>query len=1321
LRLTGFDIDGFGVFHDISLKGLPSGLALFLGDNEAGKSTLLAFFRSVLFGFPDKRSKERAYPPIVGGNLGGRIGVMTRALGEVVVERRAGPHGGNVSVYFPDGTSASGEGLRVILGGTTSELFKNVYAFSLGELQTFESLNGEAVKGALYGASAGAGMLLLPKAQSEIDRRLEELFRPRGNKPLINGKLSELEEIRNRLKEASALTDRYEEAQRELREIGRKREGLRADVSILAKDIARAETYLKLWDDWVSLSDIEERLRTFPHVVEEFPEEGVQRLDRLLERLDMKQADLSGLETDLRDLHRQAGGLVVDEALLSCADTVRRLLEGKAVYAASVRDLGAFRQELQGKREEIKRILGGLGNEWTEGRVLAIDRSLFAREAIAGHGEVLRSAKAGLEEAGHIEKIKQDELKTARLREDQAGEVLAGFQDLGPEGEPDAVRALEAGRSHFAALVRDFPQREKALAEARRRLEQAIGEIDSRWGKEEITRFDCSVPARELAQSLEDRIIAAEGLLRASEARAGSRLEELERARARLGAGLGKPDKASGMAARSRTDLVERKASVRALGRLVVQREYAAREIRDCEARLTERLRERDALAGVSKSRPEAVLRSASIALICVGVVLAAWLCLRIGAIPEGVFFGVASVSAGGYLFRRAGRERALADEITRSRLEAVSRAIADIEAGISGLREKERGLSRQTARLEEVLGVSGGVSGSDLDALETEIEQAIAAVDARERHEAELEEARKDVTEKEQACQALVEERDRLAAELEAARDAWTGYVAGLGLRDSTGPRTVGLVFAKVEAAKSLLQRVGELDAELRDMDGEIRGFLDLAGSVAELSPLIEEGADRMVLHLETFFERRKVREDRIHERRLAEKAFSDAEGRRVEAEEGLEAAHAALDQASETFGHAQQAWREWLGDHGLPEAFSPAVAAEALQRIEQCVILLNECAQLEQRIRHTQDAVDSYLEISRSLFDRLERPEPGEEMLFAAIETLAEGLKESRENLVRKEQSAKAAAAIQDKMEVLETEIRQLRAEWEGLLQAGGARDQEEFRKRGRWYEERKGLREEIGRLERNLRTISGDEDMDLLRSMLTEMDREDIRAGLDESSRRLREIERELEAVYLRQAELGHELGQLASSEEISRLLAEEEKVLEEIRVLAGEWGRYAIARYLIGEAKGRFEREQQPKVIQDASGFFRTITGGRYERIMAPLGGGNLQVIGPGGTRKTPDELSRGTAEQLYLALRFGYIANYSVNGEGLPVIMDDILVNFDPVRAEHAVQAIRDVAERHQVLFFTCHPGTVRHFRKHIPGAALYRFCDGRILPDQRGE
>ena len=43
---------------------------------------------------------------------------------------------------------------------------------------------------------------------------------------------------------------------------------------------------------------------------------------------------------------------------------------------------------------------------------------------------------------------------------------------------------------------------------------------------------------------------------------------------------------------------------------------------------------------------------------------------------------------------------------------------------------------------------------------------------------------------------------------------------------------------------------------------------------------------------------------------------------------------------------------------------------------------------------------------------------------------------------------------------------------------------------------------------------------------------------------------------------------------------------------------------------------------------------------------------------------------------------------------MPVVMDDILVNFDPERAQEACRAIGELSKDQQVLLFTCHPETV---------------------------
>src|SRR4030042_1922910 len=202
MRISHFHIDGFGIFHDVSVKNLPASFVLFSGDNEAGKSTLLSFLRDILFGFRDKRSKENNYPPLAGGRHGGRVTIISERLGKVIIERWPGKSGGSVTVSYADGRKGTDEALRQFLGGTSRELFRNVYAFSLSELQTIETLGDDMVKSVLYGASAGAGMLALPVAQGHIQRKLEELFKPGGRNPRINKKLAHLDEVRSKLREA---------------------------------------------------------------------------------------------------------------------------------------------------------------------------------------------------------------------------------------------------------------------------------------------------------------------------------------------------------------------------------------------------------------------------------------------------------------------------------------------------------------------------------------------------------------------------------------------------------------------------------------------------------------------------------------------------------------------------------------------------------------------------------------------------------------------------------------------------------------------------------------------------------------------------------------------------------------------------------------------------------------------------------------------------------------------------------------------------------------------------------------------------------------
>ena len=175
MHIDGWHIDGFGVFSGCGRRGLSEGLTVFLGPNEAGKSTLLAFLRWVLVGYPSRGAGEH-YRPLYGGDHGGRV-FLKGVEGEIVVERMIRSR--TPRVIFPDRVEQGDEVVRGLLGGVDAGLFNSVFAFSLTELQDLKSLAGEGVRDRIFSAGiAGAGRSAR-QVVSRLDKEAGDLLRPR--------------------------------------------------------------------------------------------------------------------------------------------------------------------------------------------------------------------------------------------------------------------------------------------------------------------------------------------------------------------------------------------------------------------------------------------------------------------------------------------------------------------------------------------------------------------------------------------------------------------------------------------------------------------------------------------------------------------------------------------------------------------------------------------------------------------------------------------------------------------------------------------------------------------------------------------------------------------------------------------------------------------------------------------------------------------------------------------------------------------------------------------------------------------------------------
>jgi len=132
----------------------------------------------------------------------------------------------------------------------------------------------------------------------------------------------------------------------------------------------------------------------------------------------------------------------------------------------------------------------------------------------------------------------------------------------------------------------------------------------------------------------------------------------------------------------------------------------------------------------------------------------------------------------------------------------------------------------------------------------------------------------------------------------------------------------------------------------------------------------------------------------------------------------------------------------------------------------------------------------------------------------------------------------------------------------------------------------------------------------------------------------------------------------------------------------------------AAFLLEQTRAAFARDHQPAVLREASRWLARLTEGHYTTITTSIHEARLEVHDGEGTAWSPDRLSRGTREQVFLALRLALVRDLERHGVHLPVVIDDALVNFDDSRAMAAarvlVEFVGDEPRERQMLVLTCH-------------------------------
>ncbi|WP_246938857.1 ATP-binding protein [Bacillus pinisoli] len=307
-------IYGYGKIIDREITFSESFHAVY-GENEAGKSTMISFIHSILFGFPLRNQQDNRYEPKQGFKYGGKITLQTEQHGILTIERVGGKAAGEVTLYFEDGTVGGEAEHQALLGGMDRKLFTSIFSFGLKGLQNIQSLTGNELSHYLLSTSIlGSDQII--ELEKTLHKEMEVLFKPGGKRPEINQELEEITQLAQKVNQKKMQVLDYQSyvwKERKLEsELAQLTEELKS-LSSMNKKLDLFEQYLPLRSEWMTIEAKMTSIGRQPNV----PIDGLNRLEQLSQRLVPLEARVAVLKKKEEELQQQISNLVIQEKMLS--------------------------------------------------------------------------------------------------------------------------------------------------------------------------------------------------------------------------------------------------------------------------------------------------------------------------------------------------------------------------------------------------------------------------------------------------------------------------------------------------------------------------------------------------------------------------------------------------------------------------------------------------------------------------------------------------------------------------------------------------------------------------------------------------------------------------------------------------------------------------------------------------------------------------------------------------------------------------------------------------------------------------------------------
>ncbi len=230
---------------------------------------------------------------------------------------------------------------------------------------------------------------------------------------------------------------------------------------------------------------------------------------------------------------------------------------------------------------------------------------------------------------------------------------------------------------------------------------------------------------------------------------------------------------------------------------------------------------------------------------------------------------------------------------------------------------------------------------------------------------------------------------------------------------------------------------------------------------------------------------------------------------------------------------------------------------------------------------------------------------------------------------------------------------------------------------------------------------------------------LSKEDVEKNYNKIKIKLDSSEEKLENLKNRKQSLKDKINELETSDKLKRARKTIFKNRKKLKKKAKKYGVNLTASFILEKTYDKILNEIKDEIFSEASNYLSKITGGEYVQILPAddLKEIDFQtILSDGNKMDTTQILSRGSKEQLFLAIRLSRIKAMDNN---LPVIVDDSLVNFDSIHLSNALKLIVELSKTNQVFILTCHPNLIKHIKGDKKKINYWKLKKGEFTKSSR--